>query len=181
MTEIDLLDQPRMYYESAEREQNVCRGLVPLIEKATTKDSIIAEVGSFAGVSSEVFARSVKQIYCVDLWTTYTEIEDPTILIEGEKRFDAFMKRYKNVTKIKKDSVAAAADFEDGFFDFVYLDAFHELDTVKKEIRAWVPKIKPGGYIGGHDSIMWQVRTAVEEELGKSYETFKDTSWLFKL
>jgi predicted O-methyltransferase YrrM len=176
-----ILLQPRMFYESAEREQNICRGLMPLIEKVLTKNSVMVEVGSFAGVSSEVFAQHVKHLHCVDLWATYYEIEDIEILREGERRFDAFASNYKNVTKIKGDSVQTASKFDNNSVDFVYLDAFHELDTVKAEIQAWLPKIKKTGYIGGHDIIMHQVRQAIIETLGDVYQSFEDTSWLVKL
>ena len=50
-----------------------------------------------------------------------------------------------------KDSVEAAKDFEDKSLDFVYIDAAHDYESVKVDIRAWFPKIKIGGTIGGHD------------------------------
>jgi hypothetical protein len=35
--------------------------------------------------------------------------------------------------------------------DFVYLDANHSYDMVKRDIALWWPKIKWGGVLAGHD------------------------------
>lgn len=48
-------------------------------------------------------------------------------------------------------SVAAACAFGDGTFDMVFLDADHSEAGVRADIEAWLPKVKPGGWIGGHD------------------------------
>ena len=176
-----LLLQPRMFYNSAENEQNICRGLMPLVEKVLNKNSVMVEIGSFAGVSSEVFAQHVKHISCVDLWTTYHEIGEAELIAEGERRFDEFASKYKNVKKIKGDSVSSSTLFEDNSLDFVYIDAYNEYSQVVAEIKAWLPKIKKSGYIGGHDVCMHQVRNAVVDTLGDVFESFEDTSWLVKL
>jgi uncharacterized Rossmann fold enzyme len=36
-------------------------------------------------------------------------------------------------------------------YDFVFLDADHSYEGCKADIAAWAPKIKPGGWLGGHD------------------------------
>jgi hypothetical protein len=35
--------------------------------------------------------------------------------------------------------------------DFVYIDGNHSYRAVAEDIRAWWPKIRPGGVLGGHD------------------------------
>lgn len=52
---------------------------------------------------------------------------------------------------IKKSSVDAAKEFEDGTFDFVIIDDDHSYDSCRASIEAWYPKVKIGGYIGGDD------------------------------
>jgi hypothetical protein len=39
-------------------------------------------------------------------------------------------------------------DFE---VDFVFLDDHHEEESVYREILAWLPRLKSGGVIAGHD------------------------------
>lgn len=49
------------------------------------------------------------------------------------------------------DSAQAATGFEDGSLDAVFIDADHRYEYVLKDIQTWLPKVKPGGIISGHD------------------------------
>jgi hypothetical protein len=48
-------------------------------------------------------------------------------------------------------SLETAKLFPKLFFDFVYIDAQHDKESVLADITAWKPTIVSGGYIGGHD------------------------------
>lgn len=39
--------------------------------------------------------------------------------------------------------------------DWAYVDASHDYEPVRKDLEAVKSKIKPGGYICGHDYIEW--------------------------
>ncbi len=52
---------------------------------------------------------------------------------------------------IKSDTVEAARMFDDGSVDLVFVDADHSYEGVKRDIAAWIPKVRRGGWIGGHD------------------------------
>ena len=47
--------------------------------------------------------------------------------------------------------------------DFVFIDADHRYESVKADIRAWVPKLRPGGMLSGHDIDYPSVLRAVSE------------------
>jgi cephalosporin hydroxylase len=55
------------------------------------------------------------------------------------------------VQLIQKTSVEAAKEFSDDSVDFVFLDDRHEYEALRDGIAAWLPKIKPGGVLAGHD------------------------------
>jgi hypothetical protein len=55
------------------------------------------------------------------------------------------------VAVLRMDSAEAAATFADGSLDFVYLDGDHSFQGVMRDLAAWVPKVRPGGVIAGHD------------------------------
>ena len=55
------------------------------------------------------------------------------------------------VPVVRKMSVAAAADFPDEHFDWIYVDALHTYKAVLADVRAWWPKLRPGGLMSGDD------------------------------
>jgi predicted O-methyltransferase YrrM len=147
----ELLLTPRMFYSDFKPRYNQLKGLKMLIDKFIDDNMTMVEIGSFAGVSSELFSLHCKKIYCVDLWDPYWEITDKQKVEFAEYSFDKMSKNYNNIVKIKNSSVEAAKQFDDNSLDFVYIDAAHDYESVRQDILTWLPKVKKGGYIGGHD------------------------------
>lgn len=48
-------------------------------------------------------------------------------------------------------TVEGAGRVEDESLDFVFIDAGHSYSAVRADIDAWWPKVKRGGWFGGHD------------------------------
>lgn len=55
------------------------------------------------------------------------------------------------------DSVTASTFFADASIDWVHLDARHDAPHLTADIRAWLPKVKPGGWLSGddYDPVKW--------------------------
>lgn len=69
----------------------------------------------------------------------------------------------------QSDSAEAAAGFADGSIQFLFIDAGHDYESVKRDISAWLPKMAPNGVISG-DDLHWDgVRQAVNEAFGSDY------------
>jgi len=157
-----------------------------------------AEVGVFTGALSTLLLRKEDlTLYMVDSWkghdpdSKYAETDFHGRLSQMEQ--DAYHLYTKDATSfagerakiIRKDSLEAAKDFEDGSLDFVFIDADHTYEGVKADIRAWLPKVKEGGWISGHDFEnpdfpAWGVSQAVGElciENGLKLETDKNYTW----
>jgi predicted O-methyltransferase YrrM len=60
-------------------------------------------------------------------------------------------------------SLAKAAETAPASIDCVFIDGDHRKDAVLADIDAWFPKVKPGGFLIGHDWKWPSVREAVTE------------------
>lgn len=56
-----------------------------------------------------------------------------------------------DISLIITSSVAASTLFADRSLDWVHLDARHDEANVRADIAAWLPKVRPGGWLSGDD------------------------------
>lgn len=177
----ELFQTPRMFYVPLS-DNNSVEGLFNLVNEIVRPDFTIVEIGSFSGVSSDLFARFCKRLYCIDVWDSdpdYQEIE-PEHLKKASDLFDeVWMSHEQTIEPIQAFSLDVVSQFDDGELDMVYIDARHDYPSVKADILAWMPKIKKGGWLTGHDIDLdgERVLKAVTEIIGNDYKTYKDTSW----
>lgn len=81
------------------------------------------------------------------------------------------------------DSLAAAASFEPGSVDLVFVDANHSRAAVLADCLAWWPVVRGGGWLGGHDYLRdegFDVNRAVREfaaSVGRSHRVGGGTVW----
>ena len=123
-------------------------------------DAHFVEVGTWKGRSAAYMAveiaNSNKNIKfdCVDNWE-YSDIQTDIVEEKYNNLYETFLDNIKPVKQyvnpIKKLSLDAAKDYKDSSLDFVFIDAAHDYDNVKADIEAWLPKLKKGGIIAGHD------------------------------
>lgn len=110
-----------------------------------------AEIGVRQGFFSKVIcdANPGLKMHCIDPWAPYSRT--------SQARQDRYFGKAQrilsghDVTFIKKKSMDAIIDFPNRFFDFVYIDGLHDFDSVVMDLIHWVPKVKRGGIVSGHD------------------------------
>lgn len=141
-----------------------CQELYKLVKKHCHEKNInsvqIADVGCWTGMSSLVLAMAAEKfngnVHSVDWFQgsdktnlsfagKYFNIKN--IFLDNIKEFD-FGKRIK---LIEGKTTDVATQFSDGYFDLVFLDADHRYHQVVNDINTWLPKVKNGGIICGHD------------------------------
>jgi hypothetical protein len=78
-------------------------------------------------------------------------------------------------------SVNVSEEFSDGHFDLVFIDGDHSFEGVREDIEAWWPKVRKGGWIGGHDYLKTGnfpgVHKAVDMSFGDNVELDEDSTW----
>jgi glycosyltransferase involved in cell wall biosynthesis/Flp pilus assembly protein TadD len=121
------------------------------------------EVGVWKGHSISFLAGQLRhregvEIYAVDLFESSKAFEGKKRLRDQlpyiQQVYEANLER-TNTRELITDMVArsdrAAEQFADGSLDVVFIDASHNYESVKRDIRAWRPKVRPGGILAGHD------------------------------
>ncbi len=89
-------------------------------------------------------------------------------------------------TILRGDSVAMADKVEDESLDFVFIDADHTYEGCLRDLKAWIPKVKPDGLIIGHDIDSpnypkWGVRRAVAKIGIETPILGGDHTWCFQM
>jgi len=79
---------------------------------------------------------------------------------------------------IEADSSAGAANVPDGSLAFVFIDAAHDYASVKADIAAWLPKLKPDGLMAGHDAEFPDVARAVKEAFPEAHRAGSVWMWI---
>ena len=163
-------------------------------------NSHFVEVGSWKGRSASYMAveifNSKKQIKfdCVDTWLGSVEHVDPNspffvkeLIDDKDWLYYQFLNNTQPVCDIinpvRQSSLDSVNLYQNRSLDFVFIDASHEYDDVKKDILSWYPKIKKGGFIAGHDFTTFEgVERAVSELIinkGMNY-VLKNSYWIHK-
>ena len=144
------------------------------------------EIGSYAGESTTMFAKSFKEVIAIDPYLNDYDLSDITCqymyLTDVYNTFLNNIDNYKNISHIKKTSDEAVNKISNDFVDFVYIDGLHTYEQVKKDIANYLPKIKNGGFIGGHD--YHPNHQGVVDAINENFKIdflFHDTSWIFKI
>lgn len=148
----------------------------------------IVEVGAWKGASTSYLAVEAQhkkmKIDVVDTWAGSEEHKEMSDIVENSL-FGTFIDNLRPlinmINPIRSDSISASKMYADEFLDAVFIDADHRYESVKADILAWMPKVKNGGILAGHDycSTHFGVMQAVNELVPQS-DIIRDCWYLIK-
>jgi hypothetical protein len=146
-------------------------------------DAALTERGVEVGSGAGEFATTVlrhwqgRQLTLIDFWApqghdAYLDCCNVTRTEHAANRTAAACLAAKDhrVRLLEGLSPDAAGQFENATLDYVYIDGNHAYLAVREDLRAWNPKVRPGGLLAGHDYLdgvrngcLFGVKTAVDE------------------
>lgn len=153
-----------------------------------------AEIGIWRGDNLKAIldlCPCLDALFGVDQYTPYSLKDGSTCSATDLKELNEIKRSLKDLF-LNKDKVRflfmpsqeAARYFLDYSLDIVFIDGNHEYTQVKGDILAWLPKVRSGGIICGHDYCDYYdgVKRAVNEcFLSKEIEIKDFKVWVVKL
>ena len=142
-----------------------------LLQLKDKKNLVGAEIGVQYGLNAGAILKTldIEKLYLIDPYGTYKEkrlitsheaqywqMNAKRLLIEWEEK----------TIWIQKRSVKAVKYIKDNSLDFVYIDGGHLYKNVTEDIESYMPKVKMGGLIAGHDYNKKQVKRAIDDMYG---------------
>jgi hypothetical protein len=142
---------------------------------------LCVEIGVQRGNFSEYLLKSnsLTKLYLIDCWAYQDNYLDMANISNAQQQsyYQYVNQRFSQNSRVKiirEFSTKACELFEDGSLDFIYLDADHSYEAIKKDIEIWYPKLRTGGTLAGHDYFdgvvpqgNFGVKTAVNEFIEK--------------
>lgn len=163
------------------------KGLLLELQKKTG-DLVCCEIGVCHGFSSEYFLKNISNIktyYAIDNYPVFTDWDGTRLTFERQEetknrckeRLDVFDSK---VIFIYEDSSKYHSNFEDDFFDFIFVDGDHSYEATLKDIQNYWPKMKKGGLFAGHDINLQTVSNAINEffkDNAKNIKVVENNAW----
>ena len=157
---IDEVDKISKEISSTKRSNHHRDKFFPmLIDRLNLKKGI--EIGvDKAGFSSHILEKSkIEKYYCVDTWQDNfgSDYKPDYFDKDGSKRYNdaqATLLKYiqeERAVMLKMTGMEASTQFSANSLDFCYIDGDHSLEGIYSDLKAWVPIVRIGGIIAGHD------------------------------
>lgn len=120
-------------------------------------DGIFVECGAWLGKSSSYLCDKAGdriKVFIIDSWLgSENELGTTHKLATKQDIYSIFLENMgeRKFIPIRKLSTEAVLDFQDNTCDAIFIDMNHTYEHVLQDISIWLPKVKSGGYLAGHD------------------------------
>lgn len=139
-----------------------------------------AEIGSGNGMNPMELLKRNPGIHLTIVAYYPNWKNEPCTQPKSRELFRRRMRPYrKRVEILWATSHEAAKQVEDESLDWIFIDANHTFPYVVEDVNDWVPKVRPGGLIAGHDFSLHlaEVEQAVRHCFGTNFETGPNRVW----
>jgi hypothetical protein len=156
------------------------------VTNAPHSDVHFLEIGCYLGKSTVFLAECIKESGKSITLHVIDTFEGEGMSVNEDNLYQKFIANINNanvadVIKVyNRKSDDAVTLFNDNFFDFIYIDGLHTYDAVTSDIVNYLPKLKLGHVLAGHDYQSMAVQSAVNDNLGYDNLLFHQNTWLFK-
>jgi len=168
-----------------------------------TKPNTIIEVGTWLGASAINMAEETRKagletkIYCVDtwlgaeeFWTRWADTPERDLKCRNglpQVYFDFLSNVVEHgvqdmIVPVTNTSHIGSMILKHRGVEaqLIYIDGSHEYEDVRRDIQDYMPILTSGGVMFGDDMGWKEVREAVEDSLGESFEMVEDNFWVFR-
>jgi len=125
------------------------------------KHTIGAEVGVKNGNNARLMFDRInpEKFHLIDPWGVYDDDvylkhvpqNEMEIAYQNVLAWANHPERQGRVELTRDYSFNAATKFNDGYFDWVYIDGYHDYENIYRDLKSFAPKIKEGGFLCGDD------------------------------
>jgi SAM-dependent methyltransferase len=127
------------------------------------KTAVCAEIGVWKGEFSELIRSMTlpRKLHLIDPWKFQGEFPERMYggsVAKEQSDMDRIYENvrnrfnnYQNIILHRGKSEKVLQDFENAYFDWVYIDGNHYYEYVLNDLQICLSKVKPGGIIAGDD------------------------------
>lgn len=163
--------------------------IIDMVQMAQDGDKFV-EIGIWKGGSAafmgvEIINSGKKINYdAIDCFEITKEFGTKTVdIYEEAKNNLKELIDLKIVNLIKANSLDFCKNYENESIKFCFIDGSHDYKDVKADLIAWLPKVKKGGVLAGHDYTNGNhpdVKKAVDEILGEKNIIVKKNCYYYE-
>lgn len=125
------------------------------------KNSVVAEIGAAEGGFSEKILKISRpqKLHLIDMWSSKRY---------NKKLLNLVKKKFKEQIEeqlVEIDiglSTEVVHNYEDYYFDWIYIDTEHSYETTLAELNLYSRKVKNKGIIAGHDFVVGNWRDRIK-------------------
>lgn len=166
--------------------QNAGEALVEMIRNNKCKK--FAEIGVWKSSTTEIILKlcheEIDEYWAIDQWDVLgpEHLHMSKMKKEDWDRLHArsckLMVRFPKLKVVRMKSKDAASMFPEKSFDMVFIDASHFYEDVLQDINSWLPLVKEGGIICGHDYNTGQKKGHnVKKAVDEIFPTIQRAEW----